>query len=136
MSRTRMIIGFASVALALLAVSALAGPGKGPAEKATGGLVIEENNGSSAKVEFNAHEQKGDGENEGDQAKGTFTWWLLDEDGEAVRTIVVDVSIVRVEGDTAWFAGAAVSDTENDAKVGDWLYVKVVDDGTPGAFEG
>ena len=76
--------------------------------------------------------QRGDGEKPGDKAKGDLTWSLLNADGEVIRTIVLDVSIVKVDGNAAWFAGEAVEDSRDDAKVGDWLYVMVVDDGTPG----
>ena len=131
MSRFVTMIVLAGVVAGLAVAPAFAGPGKGPAEKATGGLMIQENNGAEAKVEFNAHEQKGDGEKEGDKAKGEFTWWLLDANGEVARMIVVDVSIVQVDGDMAWFAGEATEDT-GDTKVGDWLYVAVYDGGTPG----
>ncbi|MFW6154447.1 MAG: hypothetical protein ACOC95_04435 [Planctomycetota bacterium] len=132
MQRTLCIVVSLAAVAALTVMPAVAGRGKGAAEKATGGLVIQEHNGREAKVEFNAHEQRGAGQKAGDKAKGALTWSLLNADGEVIRNIVLDVSIVKVDGDTAWFAGEAVEDSNDDAKVGDWLYVMVIDYGTPG----
>lgn len=114
-----MLLG-AVVAVCLVALPALSGPGKGPAEKATGGITVQEG-GNTASVEFNAHEAKGDR-----PAKGKFTWTL----GDNQRTIVIDVQAVKVDGDTAWFAGVCTEDS-GETLEGRYFFVKVVDGGEP-----
>lgn len=116
-----LVVGFSA---SVLAKSHNPGPpeGKGPAQKATGGIGLEERD---AWVEFNAHEAKGNR-----PAKGVF-WWYAGGKEDPDRTIKVDVECVIVDENAAWFAGEAVMDTEGDAKVGDYLFVKVMDGGTP-----
>lgn len=101
----------------------------GPAAKATGGIEVQEG-ANTAWVEFNAHEGDADHRGRGrQQAKGEFCWQLGDPE-DPDRTICVDVVYVKVDGDTAWFAGPAVVDSA-DNLVGHWLFVMVVDGGTP-----
>lgn len=122
-------VAAAVVLVAGLLSSAVARPGRGrgrgPAEKATGGIVVEEADEAEACVELNAHEAK-DG---GIEGKGTFKWYLGGRD-DPDREIVVDVVYVKVEGDEAWFAGICTHDSDG-TKEDDWLFVKVMDGGTP-----
>ena len=136
--RTRRILGTIALALVLaVGLSASlkakpdhAGPPEdaGPAEKATGGIKVKEGE-NWAWVDFNAHEAKGNRD-----AKGTFWWWLGGKD-DPTHTIKVDVEYVKVEGDTAWFAGMAVKDEDENGETGnkidDWFFVKAYDGGTP-----
>ncbi|MFW6061862.1 MAG: hypothetical protein ACOC93_03545 [Planctomycetota bacterium] len=130
MSKTLQMLMLMVAVVGLSATPMLARSSRGPADKATGGLVIEANNHARARVEFNAHEAH----DEGGEAQGELRWYLLDDDGEVERTITVDVSVVQVEDSTAWFAGEAIEDSRDDRKVGNWLYVKATDGGSP-AYE-
>ena len=122
--RYRGIVVLAIVLAVGFSVNALARPDHaGPAEKATGGIMVQETS-DTAWVDFNAHEAKGKRD-----AKGTF-WWYLGGKDDPTRTIKVDVEYVMVDGDMAWFAGMAVMDTDNDLE-GEWFFVKVKDGGTP-----
>lgn len=126
MRMSRMFAMFALAFVVALGMSAslMAKPGDaGPAEKATGGIEVEEST-DTASVEFNAHEAKGNRD-----AKGVFWWWLGGKDDPS-RTIKVEVRFVKVDGDKAWFAGKAVMDT-GGAKEDDWFFVQALDGGTP-----
>ena len=112
---SRFWVVFALVVALALPVMVLAG--EGSAQKATGGVEAE--NGSSA--QFNAHEAKGK-----QPAKGRIQ--ISNGEGRKFRC---DVKAVRVVGDYAWFAAECIADTE-DSRVGQWVFVKVYDNGSPG----
>jgi hypothetical protein len=111
------MLAIAILAMCAAPLTAKGHKGKGPHEKATGGLMIMEGSGM-AEVGFNAHET--------DPAKGEFYWNL--NDGE--RVIKGTVTEASVDGNEAMFTVEATYDT-GDTQVGKLLKVKVVDGGTP-----
>jgi hypothetical protein len=118
----RSVTFLVAVFAVLLAAGALAKPpqGKGPAEKATGKVQVDVRGWW---LDFNAHEAK-----DGRPAKGEALAWS-DEVG---RTIELTVKYVKVEGNEAWFAAQATSDTFGTL-VGRWLFVYCMDGGSPGS---
>ncbi|MGC9308877.1 MAG: hypothetical protein ACP5FL_08905, partial [Thermoplasmatota archaeon] len=99
----------------------------GPAEKATGNVTLyEPYDGGYRVVDFNAHEAK-----ENREAKGEMTDYVYDPDDNLRRIFEYDVHYVNVDGDYAHFGALCTYDSE-DGLTGQWLYVKVLDGGTPG----
>ena len=99
------------------------GQGKGPAEKATGWVSIDNSTGQGDwYAEFNAHEAK-----DNRPAKGTMRTW----NDTISRDLQYDVVYVNVDGDTAWFAAQCTYDSAGK-QVGKWLFIKVDDGGEPG----
>jgi hypothetical protein len=113
--------------LMLFLVASVAGA-RGPANRATGSVWIEHSSYADTYVEFNAHAESPDGRR---AAKGTLYWYsgvegkTLEEIKEMNPTFTVNIKYVNVQGDSAWFAGPR-SDQNR------WLFVKVVDGGSPG----
>mgnify|MGYP006303466339 CR=1 FL=1 len=127
MVRKRTICSLVIVAMAAT-LPLLAKPDHaGPAEKATGSITLfEPYDGGYRDVSFNAHEARANR-----PAKGEMTDMVYDPDGNLRRVFEYDVMYVRVDGDYAWFGAVCTLDSEG-AKTGDWLYVRVMDGGTPG----
>jgi hypothetical protein len=124
MKKKILTIAGAGLIMMLLPVSISA---MGAAEKATGSIsLFEPWDGGHRKVSLNAHESIGDR-----PAKGVMIDNVYGPDGSLRRTFRYDVKDVRVEGNMAYFAALATYDSEG-VKDGDWLYVRVKDDGTPG----
>jgi len=114
-----VILAIATV-LVLSTGVALAG---GPAEKATGYVRL---NGWAEGwyAQFNAHEEM-----DSRPAKGSMRVWSV----ISGRELHFDVWYVLSEGDYAWFAAKCTwYNGIGSNKVGQWLYVKVYDGGTPG----
>lgn len=113
-----------AVALPMLAI------GGSPADKATGDVL-----GTPAThplrwhyFDFSAHEGK-----TLQQGKGELLHLRFDADGQAViREEHCEVLYVKVEGDSAWFAGPILYDSSNVLPLR-WFVVHVQDGGRPGA---
>lgn len=113
-----VILAIATV-LVLSTGVALAG---GPVAKATGTVGLGEPVvGWYAR--FNAHEEM-----DSRPAKGRMQTWNV----TSLRELHYYVKHVVVDDDTAWFAAQCISDS-GGVYDGQWLFVKVVDGGTPGA---
>jgi hypothetical protein len=127
MRKTSNVLLIAVAVLALTLPVQAKPDNAGPAEKATGSISIYEPwDGGHREVSFNAHEAKGNR-----PAKGEMTDLVYDPDGNLRRTFEYDVQYVNVEAPYAYFGALCTYDSEG-AKAGDWLYVRVLDGGTPG----
>lgn len=96
----------------------------GPADKITGGLEIKTSIPTiTATMEFTAHAAKGKR-----PCKGTIRWCRPDQP----RTIVWEVTYVKVQGNSGVFIGRKIQDTNPGPAAKDWVVIKVVDGGSPG----
>jgi len=125
-SRVKGLITIALVVVLLLNTGvALA---KGPAPKATGEVGIPVDGWWA---EFSAHHEEVIDEIY--TGKGSMRIW---SDVIEREFLFDDVKYVRIKGNKAWFAAKCTDDNlpsdDPDYKVDQWLFVKVLDGGTPG----
>jgi len=124
----KKIFAIAVAAALLVGITALAygakGKGKGPAEKATGGVETAETN--AWRFSFNAHE----GPNaDGTDGKGQLTC-TSNVLGTGWKCVVKYVNVAPTTN-KAWFAGQVTQDSVGGL-INRWLVVEVLDGGTPG----
>lgn len=128
----RKTLVLASVA-ALIAVFAVPALASGPHDKATGDVTWTAAGGAIPGVvsQFDVHDDpSGAVSTYGD--RGTYWQFRPTGPGFTEGTLTIDVNCVRIDGDTARFAGTAVEKTGGYTAFGDIFAFQVVDNGTPG----
>jgi hypothetical protein len=120
-----------TIAVVLLATVGFAAPGAKP--KATGDadwVNAPDSYNQQANTTFNAIKISSDPASVDAKGSAIYT--------DANITYTMDVQFLKVEGDTAWFAGQVTSatitgtDPGGCCKVNNWIFYKVVDRGEPG----